>query len=130
MDKPRVVSGPLEATALVLLSLETIVTALLTVGYALYAIEATESTRLYWGVTAVMAMFTAGLAFTSWGWVRRKRFAPSAALTWQLLQLSLGVWVLGANVAVGLVMVTAAAVIVVAAMRRYASLAGANRAGD
>lgn len=125
MNKNASRARPLDAVAAVLLVLETLYVAFLATAYGLYAVQEVSSRRLYTGVAVVGALLAIGVAAVTWGWVRRRRFATSAALSWQLLQLSLGVWVLGASPLAGLVMIGAAIVVAVAALKRHAALARA-----
>lgn len=125
MDKKAVRLRPLEVIAGTLLALETLYVAFLATAYGIYAFNEESARRFYLGVCVVGLLLALGLAIATWGWWGSKRFATSAALTWQLLQLSLGVWVLGASPLAGVALIAGAVVVGLAALKRHAALARA-----
>jgi hypothetical protein len=91
------------------------------VGYGVYSLLDAESPGLSAALAAVMAVFAAGVGVFAWGFAKRRRFALSGALAWQLMQASVGVWLLAAWPLVGAGLIVLAAVVAVAVVRRLAA---------
>ena len=111
----------LDLAAIVILALETAVVAVIAVGYVVYALLDAEFSGLGVALAVVAAIMAVGAGFFTWGYARRRRFALGGALTWQLMQASVGVWVMGAQPVLGVALVATAAVVVAAVLRRQAA---------
>jgi len=121
MDKSRRAWVSLDGIALILLVLETVGTLVVAVGYVVYALLDDEMTSLGAALAAVIAVMGAGLAVFTWGYARHKRFALGGVVTWQLMQVSVGVSVFPALPAVGIPLIVSAIVVAWAAMRRLSA---------
>ncbi len=130
MHKPRGAYAVLDAIALVLLALETLAVAVIAVGYAVYALLERDFSGLGWSLAAVAAIMAAGLGIFTWGFAGNKRFALGGVVTWQLMQASVGVWLLGSIPAVGLMLVVAAALAAWSAVRRQVARGRAPLSSD
>jgi hypothetical protein len=122
MHKPRGVAAVIDTTALVVLALETVLVAAISVGYVAYALIERSFSGLGWSLAAVAAILATGMALFTRGFARHQRFALGGALTWQLMQASVGVWVLGTRPALGAALIASAAVVVVAVAKRQSAL--------
>ncbi|PKQ17815.1 MAG: hypothetical protein CVT68_06580 [Actinobacteria bacterium HGW-Actinobacteria-8] len=118
MRKPQGKSAVLDLIALAILILETLATAFVAVGYLIYALLDSQDSAMAVALGGVMAVFALGVGAFSWGFARRRRFALSGALAWQLMQASVGVWLITAWPLVGVVLILLAAVVPVAVVRR------------
>jgi len=121
MHKPQGLSAVLDLIALVILVLETLATAFVAVGYGIYALLDSESPGMAAALGGVMAVFAFGVGTFSWGFAKRRRFALSGALAWQLMQASVGVWLITAWPLAGAALILLAAVVAVAVVRRQAA---------
>ncbi len=121
MRKPQRVSGVLDLFAVAILVLETVATAFAAVGYGVYALLDSDNPAMAASLGGVMAVFAIGVGAFSWGFARRRRFALSGALAWQLMQASVGVWLFSDWPVVGAVLILLAAVVTVAVVRRQAA---------
>lgn len=134
MNKRRAPGASLDVVALCLLALETLATAAIAVGYVIYGLLDDSFTALGWSLAGVAAVMAAGIGIFTWGFARRKRFALGGAVTWQLMQASVGVSLVSALPLVGVVLVVAALVVSWAAVRRlgggHANARGNATAGD
>ncbi len=110
----------LDLVALVVLTLETVAASLMAVGYGVYALLGSENPGMAAALGGVMAVFAAGVGVFTWGFARRRRFALSGALAWQLMQASVGVWLLTVWPLVAVALIVAAAVVTAAVVRRLA----------
>jgi|GEM_PF-899257 len=129
MHKAKSAAGLLDVSALVILGLETALVAVIAVGYAAYALFERSFSGLGWSLAAVAAILAVGLGLFTRGFAQRRRFALGGAMTWQLMQASVGVWVLGTLPVVGAALIATAAVVGVAVVKRQAAL-GAPGVGD
>src|SRR5690554_5962070 len=91
MDKPRASWLSLDVIALVLLVIETVAALAISVGYAVYALLDDGMCGLAVARAMVVGVMAVGLALVRWGFARRKHFALGGVVTWQLMQLSVGV---------------------------------------
>lgn len=121
MDKPQRTGAVLDLLALVILVLETVAISFAAVGYGVYALLGSENPGMAAALGGVMAIFAVGVGAFSWGFARRRRFALSGALAWQLMQASVGVWLLASWPVVGTVLILLATVVTVAVARRQAA---------
>jgi hypothetical protein len=121
MRKPQGKSAVLDVIALAILILETLATAFVAIGYWVYALVYSQDSGMAAALGAVMAVFAFGVGAFSWGFAKRRRFALSGALAWQLMQASVGVWLLSAWPLVGVLLILLAAVVTVAVVRRQAA---------
>jgi len=111
-----------DVAALVILAAETALVALISVGYVAYALIERSFSGLGWSLAAVAAILAAGLAAFTRGFAQRRRYALGGAMTWQLMQASVGVWLLGTLPVVGALLIVCAAVVAVAVVRRQSAL--------
>lgn len=123
MHTPREASAALDVAATVGLILETLVVTLIGVGYVVYALFGGVSSGLAWSLAGIAILMGSALAALTWGWVRRKRFALGGALTWQLMQGCVAVWLMGTQPWWALVLLVVALVTGAAVLRRHAALA-------
>lgn len=121
MHKPQGFSGVIDRLALAILVLETLVITFVAVGYGIYALVDNQNPGMAAALGGVFAVFAFGLGAFSWGFARHRRFALSGALAWQLMQASVGVWLITAWPLVGAALIVLAAVVTVAVVRRLAS---------
>lgn len=121
MDKPHRARGVLDLLALVILVIETVAMSFAAVGYGVYALLGSENPAMAAALGGVMAVFAVGVGAFSWGFAKRRRFALSGALAWQLMQASVGVWLLASWPVVGTVLILLATVVTVAVARRLAA---------
>ncbi len=125
---PRV-ARVLDPVALAILVMETVATAFAAVGYGIYALLDSQRPGVAAALGAVMAMFAIGVGAFSWGFAKRRRFALSGALAWQLMQASVGVWLITVWPLVGAVLIILAAIVTIAVVRRQSAY-GATGASD
>ncbi len=121
MNTPQRARGLLDLVALMILVLETAATSLAAVGYGVYALLDSEDPGLAAALGGVLAVFAVGVGAFSWGFAKRRRFALSGALAWQLMQASVGVWLFTVWPLVGAVLILCAAVVAVAVVRRQSA---------
>lgn len=121
MHKPQGFFRVLDLIALAILVLETVATAFVAVGYGIYALLDSENPGKAAALGGVMAVFAFGVGAFSRGFARRRRFALSGALAWQLMQASVGVWLITVWPLVGVALILLAAVVAVAVVRRQAA---------
>lgn len=121
MDKTPRAWLSLDGVALVLLVLETVATFAVASGYVVYALLDDEMSGLGAALAAVIAVMGAGLGVFTWGYARDKRFALGGVITWQLMQLSVGVSVFPAVPAAAIPLILSAFIVGWAAMRRLSS---------
>lgn len=122
MHKPRGSAAVVDRAALVILALETVLMAVISVGYAAYALIERTFSGLGWSLAGVAAILAVGMALFTRGFAQRKRYALGGALTWQLMQASVGVWVLGTLPVVGVALIVTAVVVVIAVVKRQSAL--------
>lgn len=130
MQKRRKATGVIEVAALVILVIETVVTALVAVGYGVYALLDSDNPAMAAALGAVMAVFAVGVGVFTWGFAKRRRFALSGALAWQLMQASVGVWMMTTVPALGAALILLAVVVAVAVVRRQAAYGDAGATGS
>ena len=111
-----------DAVALGILGAETALVAVIALGYVAYALIDRSFTGLGLALAAVAAILAAGLGMFTRGFAQRKRFALGGAMTWQLMQASVGVWLLGTFPIVGALLIASAVIVAVAVFRRQAAL--------
>ena len=111
----------LDLAALLLMALETAATALVAIGYAIYALVDRQFSGLGVSLAAVAAIMAFGIGAFTWGFATHKRFALGGALTWQLMQASVGVWMVTTRPVVGAALIATAAVVTVAVVRRQSA---------
>ena len=116
-----------DVIALVVIVLEATLAAVLGFGYAFYAVADERLARLGWGLAAVLAILAAARFAVAYAWARSRRWATGAALSWQLMQASMGVWFFGADAIVGLSLLLTAALVGLAAVRRHLKWAASGR---
>lgn len=121
MHKSRGFTTVLDLVALAILVLETLATAFAAVGYGIYALLDSQNPGMAAALGGVMAVFAFGVGAFSWGFAKRRRYALSGALAWQLMQASVGVWLITAWPLVGAALIFSAAVVTVAVVRRQAA---------
>lgn len=119
-----------DAAAFAVLALEALALGVVAVGYVVYALLDDEFSALGWSLAAMAGVLAAGMGAVSIGFLRRRRFALGGALTWQLMQASVGVWVFGQVPWLGLLLIGTALLVGVAVWRRYVDEGRAERAGD
>ncbi|NYI40774.1 hypothetical protein [Demequina lutea] len=122
MHKSRSATALVDAVALVILVAETALVAVIAVGYVAYALMDRSFSGLGLSLAAVAAILAAGLGLFTRGFAKRRRFALGGAMTWQLMQASVGVWLLGAFPIVGALLIAAAVMVAVAVFKRQAAL--------
>lgn len=128
MHKPRGAYAVLDAIALIVLALETLAVATIAVGYVVYALLERDFSGLGWSLAGVAAVMAVGLGIFTWGFAGNKRFALGGVVTWQLMQASVGVWILGSAAPVAVALIIAAALVTWSAVRRQAALGRAAAA--
>lgn len=121
MDKSRPDRAVLDLIAVAILGLETALVAVIAVGYVVYALLDRSFSGLGVALAGVAAIMATGVGFFTWGFARRRRFALGGALTWQLMQASVGVWLLGTQPVLGSLLLASAAIVAVAVLRRQAA---------
>ena len=129
MHKTSSVAGFLDVSALVILAVETALVAVISVGYVAYALVERSFSGLGWSLAAVAAILAVGLGAFTRGFAKRRRFALGGAMTWQLMQASVGVWLLGTLSVVGALLIASAVVVAIAVFRRLAALAAPGHEG-
>lgn len=122
MHKTRSGTAVVDAAALVILVAETALVAVIAVGYAAYALIDRSFSGLGVSLAAVAAILAAGLGMFTRGFAQRRRYALGGAMTWQLMQASVGVWLLGTLPVVGGALIATAVVVAIAVFKRQASL--------
>ncbi len=125
-DKP---TGVLDVAALVILVAETALVGVIAIGYAVYSLVDRSFTGLGLALAAVAAVLAVGLALFTRGFAHRRRFALGGAMTWQLMQASVGVWLLGTFTVLGAVLIATAVLVTVAVFKRQAALGRSEPAG-
>lgn len=118
MHKSQDKSAVLDLIALAILILETLATAFVAVGYGIYSLIDSQDSGMAAALGGVMAVFALGVGAFAWGFAKRRRFALSGALAWQLMQASVGVWLITAWPLVGVALILLATVVTVAVVRR------------
>ena len=122
MHKSRGATALVDAVALVILAAETALVAVIALGYVAYSLIDRSFTGLGLSIAAVAAILAVGLGLFTRGFARRRRFALGGAMTWQLMQASVGVWLLGSFPVLGAGLIAAAVVVAVAVFKRQAAL--------
>lgn len=122
MDKSTRVTALVDAAALVILAAETALMTVIAVGYAAYALIDRSFSGLGLSLAGVAAILAVGLGLFTRGFSKRRRFALGGAMTWQLMQASVGVWLLGTFPAVGAALIATAIIVAVAVFKRQAAL--------
>ncbi len=122
MYKGRDTTALIDAVALTILVAETALVAVIALGYVAYALIERSFTGLGLALAAVAAILAAGLGLFTRGFAKRRRFALGGAMTWQLMQASVGVWLLGTFPFVGAMLIAAAVLVAVAVFKRQAAL--------
>lgn len=115
------VSRVLDLVALAILVLETVATAFAAVGYGIYALLDSQNPGMAAALGAVMAVFAIGVGAFSWGFAKGRRFALSGALAWQLMQASVGVWLVTVAPLVGVGLIILAVIVGFAVVRRQSA---------
>ena len=127
MHKPQPARSVLDVVAIAILGLETALVGVIAVGYVVYALLDSEFSGLGVSLAVVAAIMATGAGFFTWGYARRRRFALGGAMTWQLMQASVGVWLVGTRPVPGVALLLCAVIVAVAVMRRQSAL-GAEEA--
>jgi uncharacterized membrane protein len=122
MHKSSSATALVDAIALAILVIETALVGVIAVGYVVYSLLDRSFSGLGLSIAAVAAILAAGLGIFTRGFAKRRRFALGGAMTWQLMQASVGVWIFGAFPVVGALLIAAAVIVVVAVFRRQAAL--------
>ncbi|NTV39564.1 MAG: hypothetical protein HGA51_06350 [Demequinaceae bacterium] len=121
MHKSKSAAVAVDVLALVILAAETALVAVIALGYAAYALMDRSFSGLGLALAAVAAVLAVGLGLFTRGFARRRRFALGGAMTWQLMQASVGVWLLGTFPVFGALLIAAAVVVAFAVFRRQAA---------
>ncbi len=129
MDKSKRLTALMDVVALVILGAETALVAVIAVGYAVYALIERPFSGLILSLAAVAAILAVGLGLFTRGFAKRRRFALGGAMTWQLMQASVGVWLLGTLPVVGASLIFAAAIVAFVVFKRQAALGRAEADG-
>ncbi len=111
-----------DLVALVVLSAETALVAVIAVGYAAYALIDRSFSGLGLSLAAVAAILAAALGVFTRGFAKHQRFALGGAMTWQLMQVSVGVWLLGTRPLLGVPLVITALIVAFAVLKRQSAL--------
>ena len=122
MRKGKSVTVLVDAVALVILGAETALVSVIALGYAAYALIDRSFSGLGLALAAVAAILAVGLAIFARGFAQRRRFALGGAMTWQLMQASVGVWLLGTLPVFGSLLIAAAVIVAFAVFKRQAAL--------
>jgi len=122
MRKTGIAAAWLDVAALVILAAETALVVAISVGYVAYALIERSFSGLGWSLAAVAAILAVGLGAFTRGFAQRRRYALGGAMTWQLMQASVGVWLLGTLPVVGALLIVCAAVVAAAVLRRQSAL--------
>lgn len=122
MHNPEKPTGILDVAALVILVAETALVGVIAVGYAVYSLVDRSFTGLGLALAAVAAILAAALALFTRGFAQRRRFALGGAMTWQLMQASVGVWLLGTFAVFGAALIATAVLVAVAVFKRQSAL--------
>jgi hypothetical protein len=122
MHKSTSTTALMDAVALAILVAETALVAVIALGYVAYALIDRSFSGLGLSLAAVAAILAAGLGLFTRGFAKRRRFALGGAMTWQLMQASVGVWLLGTFPFVGAMLIAAAVIVAVAVFKRQAAL--------
>ncbi len=122
MKKGTSATGIVDGVALAILAAETALVAVIAIGYAAYALMDRSFSGLGLSLAAVAAILAAGLGLFTRGFAKRRRFALGGAMTWQLMQASVGVWLLGTFPVFGALLIVAAVIVAVAVFKRQAAL--------
>lgn len=122
MRKGKSVTALVDAVALVILGAETALVSVIALGYAAYALIDRSFSGLGLALAAVAAILAVGLAIFARGFAQRRRFALGGAMTWQLMQASVGVWLLGTLPVFGSLLIAAAVIVAFAVFKRQAAL--------
>ena len=122
MHKSTSTTAVMDAVALAILVAETAFVAVIALGYVAYALIDRSFSGLGLSLAAVAAILASGLGLFTRGFAKRRRFALGGAMTWQLMQASVGVWLLGTLPFVGAMLIAAAVIVAVAVFKRQAAL--------
>lgn len=122
MHKRTSATALVDGAALVILVAETALVAVIAIGYAAYALMDREFSGLGLSLAAVAAILAVGLGLFTRGFAKRQRFALGGAMTWQLMQASVGVWLLGTFPVFGVLLVVTAVIVAAAVFKRQAAL--------
>lgn len=129
MHKSRSATALVDAAALVILVAETALVAVIALGYVVYSLIDRSFSGLGLSIAAVAAILAAGLGLFTRGFAKRRRFALGGAMTWQLMQASVGVWLLGTFPVPGALLIATAVIVSVAVFKRQAALGRQERDG-
>jgi hypothetical protein len=122
MHKSTRTTAVIDAVALAILVAETALVAVIALGYVAYALMDRSFSGLGLSLAAVAAILAAGLGLFTRGFAKRRRFALGGAMTWQLMQASVGVWLLGTFPLFGAMLITTAVIVAAAVFKRQAAL--------
>jgi hypothetical protein len=122
MNKSTRTAAAIDAVALAILVAETALVVVIALGYVAYALLQSSFTGLGLALATVAAILAAGLGLFTRGFAKRRRFALGGAMTWQLMQASVGVWLLGTFPFFGAMLIAAAVVVAAAVFKRQAAL--------
>ena len=122
MHNPKKPTGFLDIAAFVILVAETALVGVIAIGYAVYSLVDRSFTGLGLALAAVAAILAVALALFTRGFAQQRRFALGGAMTWQLMQASVGVWLLGTFTVFGAVLIATAVLVAVAVFKRQSTL--------
>ena len=122
MHKSARTTAVIDAVALAILVAETALVAVIALGYVAYALMDRSFSGLGLSLAAVAAILAAGLGLFTRGFAKRRRFALGGAMTWQLMQASVGVWLLGTFPFFGAMLIATAVIVAAAVFKRQAAL--------
>ena len=122
MHKSTGNTGLLDLLALGLLGAETALVGVIAIGYGAYALIDRSFSGLGLSLACVALVLALGLGLFTRGFAKRRRFALGGAMTWQLMQASVGVWLLGTLPVVAVALIVAAAIVAFAVLKRQAAL--------
>lgn len=126
MHKSTGRTGFLDLLALGLLGAETALVSVIAIGYGAYALIDRSFSGLGLSLACVALVLALGLGVFTRGFAKRRRFALGGAMTWQLMQASVGVWLLGTLPVVAVALIVAAAIVAFAVLKRQAALGRAT----
>jgi len=121
MHKRTRPAAVLDTAALVVLGAETALVGVIAVGYAAYALLERSFSGLGWSLAGVAAVLAVGLGMFTRGFALRRRYALGGAMTWQLMQVSVGVWLAGSLPVAGVALIVSAVLVAVAVFKRQAA---------
>ena len=122
MHKSGNTTALMDAVALAILVAETALVAVIALGYVAYALMDRSFSGLGLSLAAVAAILAVGLGLFTRGFAKRRRFALGGAMTWQLMQASVGVWLLGTFPVFGAMLIATAVIVAAAVFKRQAAL--------